>query len=127
MQARDAGRISPDVSTSARFKRREGRKMATKAYLLITVAREFCQCQDEYQDVLKELEVMPEVESIEPVNGVCDFLVQVEAPVRVIFVADKILAKKWVERLCILRVQPFQFNKDTSTRELLKARSALAR
>ena len=103
--------------------------MATKAYFLISVAKEFCQYQDDYQEVVEDLKAIPEVKSIEPVSGPCDLLVQVEAPIRVIFVADKILAKKWVKRLHILRVQPFHFNGNSkaSARELLKARSALAR
>ena len=103
--------------------------MATKAYFLISMAKEFCQCPDDYQEAMEGLKAIPEVKSIEPVSGPCDLLVQVEAPIRVIFVADKILAKKWVKRLHILKVQPFQFNVSSKViaQERLKAQIALAR
>ena len=103
--------------------------MFTKAYFLISLAREFCQCQDDYQEVVRDLEAVPEVRSIEPVVGVCDLMVQVEAPIRAIFVADKIMPKEWVKRLVVLKVQPFQFDRDSrpGARELLRAQIALTK
>jgi len=100
--------------------------MATKAYFLINVAKEFCQCQNDYQKAIEELKAIPEVKSVEPVFGTCDLIVQVEAPIRAVFVADKIVPKEWVKRLVVLKVQPFQFDGlyRTSTRELLKDRIA---
>lgn len=82
--------------------------MATKAYFVITVAEEFY--QNRYQDVLRDLEAVPEVESIERISGTCDLLVKVEAPIRVVFVADKILVKTWVQRLRVLKVEPFRID-----------------
>jgi len=101
--------------------------MSAKAYFLISVVREFCQCQDDYQEAVRELEAIPEVKSIEPIFGACDLIVKVEAPVRLISVADKILPKKWVKRLVILKVEPFRFNESSGVRacELLKARGPL--
>jgi hypothetical protein len=77
--------------------------MATKAYFLINVAEKFS--RDGYQGILKDLEAIPEVESVERVTGASDLLVKVEAPIRMIFVANKILAKEWVKRLHVLHVE----------------------
>ena len=80
--------------------------MATKAYFMINVAERFC--QNGYRDILRDLEAIPEVKAVERVNGACDLLVKVEAPIRMIFVANKLLAKEWVKRLYVLNIEPFQ-------------------
>ena len=80
--------------------------MVTRAYFMINVAEGFC--QNGYQAVWKDLEAIPEVKSAERVRGTCDLLVKVEAPIRMIFVANKIMAKEWVKRLYVLNVEPFQ-------------------
>ena len=80
--------------------------MATKAYFMINVAEKFC--QNGYQGILMDLEAIPEVKAVERVNGACDLLVKVEAPIRMIFVANKLLAKEWVKRLYVLNIEPFQ-------------------
>jgi hypothetical protein len=79
--------------------------MATKAYLMVTVREDFY--RDHYQNVLRDLKVMPELDSIERIVGTCDLLVKITAPVRVDSVANKILAKEWVKQLQILKVEPF--------------------
>lgn len=80
--------------------------MATRAYFMVNIAEKFC--QNGYKDVLRDLEAIPEVKSVERVSGVCDLLVKVEAPIRVIFVANKLMVKEWVKRLYVLKVEPFQ-------------------
>ena len=80
--------------------------MATRAYFMVNVADRFC--RDGYKTVLRDLEAIPEVKSVERVSGACDLLVKVEAPIRMIFVANKLLAKEWVKRLHILKVEPIQ-------------------
>ena len=80
--------------------------MATKAYFMVSVAEKFC--QNGYQDILMDLETIPEVKSVEHVRGACDLLVKVEAPIRLIFVANKLMAKEWVKRLRALQVDPIQ-------------------
>ncbi len=75
--------------------------MAAKAYFMINVAEQFG-----YQEVLKDLIPIPEVESIERIDGMCDLLVKVGVPVAVDFVADEILLKKWVKSLRVLKVEP---------------------
>jgi len=80
--------------------------MVTKAYFVISVDEEFY--QNRYQDVLRDLEAVPEVESIERIKGTYDLLVKVGAPIRAIFVANKILPKEWAKRLYMLKVQPFR-------------------
>ena len=76
--------------------------MGTKAYFMISVADEFY--QNGCEKAVRDLEAMPEVKAIEPVRGAFDLLVLVEAPVRVIVVANKIMAKEWVKRLNVLTV-----------------------
>ena len=82
--------------------------MATKAYFVISVVEEFY--QNRYQDVLRDLKAVPEVESIERIKGTCDLMVKVEAPIRAVFVANKILPKEWVKRLFMLKVEPFRID-----------------
>ena len=79
--------------------------MGTKAYFMINLEKRFSH-DSHYLDALRELEAMPEVVAVKPVSGVCDLLVTVDAPIRVIFVANKIQAKKWVESLHVLKVEP---------------------
>jgi len=79
--------------------------MGTKVYLMVNLEKRFCE-DGYYLNAVKELVAMPEVESVEPVSGVCDLLLKVDAPIRAVFVANKILAKKYVKRLQILRVEP---------------------
>jgi hypothetical protein len=80
--------------------------MATRAYLMINIAEGLC--QNGYQSALRDLEAIPEVKSIELVSGACDLLVKVDAPIRLIFLANKLMAKEWVKRLYVLKVEPFQ-------------------
>ena len=79
--------------------------MGTKAYLMVDLDKKFS-VDGYYLNAVSELETMPEVEAVESVSGMCDLLVKVDAPIRVIFVANKIRAKKWVKNLRILRVEP---------------------
>ncbi len=79
--------------------------MGTKAYFMINMAEKFNE-DGHYLDAVKELEVMPEVEEVKPVSGVCDLLVKVDAPIRVVLVANKIRAKKWVKDFHVLKVEP---------------------
>ena len=74
--------------------------------LLINVAEKFS--KNGYQSILRDLESIPEVESVERVTGASDLMVKVEAPIRMIFVANKILSKGWVERLHVLHVEPLK-------------------
>ncbi|MDP2931571.1 MAG: hypothetical protein Q8O05_03605 [Chloroflexota bacterium] len=78
--------------------------MGTKAYFMVNMDRKYSQ-DGHYLDAVSELEAMPEVESVETVSGVCDLLVKVDAPLRVISVANKISARKWVKSLHVLKVE----------------------
>jgi len=82
--------------------------MATTGYFLITVEEEFY--RNYYQDVLRDLKAVPEVDSIERISGTYNLLVKITAPMRVIFVANKILPNKWVKQFNILKVVPFKPN-----------------
>lgn len=90
--------------------------MGTRAYLMINLAEE-ARTQDGYVAAIKELETMPEVIAVDPVFGIYDLVVQVEAPIRVIFTAHKIMEKKWLKRLNILR--PFEPDAASGARPLL--------
>jgi len=79
--------------------------MATKRYLMINVAEEAC--RNGYEDVLRDLITLPEVQSIEQLDGVFDLIVQVECPAGMGYAAaDDLLAKGWVERLQVLQAEP---------------------
>jgi len=79
--------------------------MGTKAYFMVNMDKKFSD-DSHYLDAIRELEAIPEVESVNPVSGVCDLLVKVDAPIRVILVANKIRTKKWVKNFHILNVEP---------------------
>ena len=61
-----------------------------------------------YLEAIRELEAIPEVKEVKPVSGAYDLLVEVEAPIRMIFAANKIRTKKWVKGLHVLNVEPAQ-------------------
>jgi len=79
--------------------------MATTGYFMITVKDEFY--QNYYQSVLGDLKAVPEVDFIQRISGTHNLLVRVTAPMRLIFVANKILPNKWIKQFCILKVEPF--------------------
>jgi hypothetical protein len=76
--------------------------MTTTAYLLIRASEAVR--HNGYLKALEDLWTLPEVESVEPVSGLYDCVAKVEAPIRLIFVVHKIMAKSWVERVQVLRV-----------------------
>jgi hypothetical protein len=85
--------------------RKGGEKMTTKRYLMINVAQEAC--KNGYEDVLRDLITIPEVQSIEQLDGIFDLMVQVECPATVGYAAaDDLMAKGWVKRLQVLQVAP---------------------
>ncbi len=79
--------------------------MGTKAYFMINLDKRF-NVDGYYLNAVRELEAIPEVVAVKPVSGVCDLLVTVDAPIRVVLVANKIQAKKWVKGLYVLKVEP---------------------
>ena len=79
--------------------------MATKRYLMINVAEEAR--KNGYEDVLRYLITIPEVQFIERLDGIFDLMVQVECPATVGYAAaDDLLAKGWVKSLQVLQVEP---------------------
>lgn len=48
---------------------------------------------------IEELQAMPEVDTVERVDGFCDLVVTVDAPQRVIFVANRIRTTEWGQGL----------------------------
>jgi len=99
--------------------------MGTRAYFMVNVDKK--SCQNGYQDMLRDLEAIPEVKAVERVSGACDLLVKVDAPIRMIFVANKLMAKEWVKRLYVLKVEPFKGDdyQGLSVDELLKLKRVI--
>jgi len=99
--------------------------MGTRAYFMVNVEKK--SCQNGYQDMLRDLEAIPEVKAVERVSGACDLLVKVDAPIRMIFVANKLMAKEWVKRLYVLKVEPFKGDdyQGLSVDELLKLKRVI--
>jgi len=100
--------------------------MGTMAYFMVNVEKK--SCQNGYQDMLRDLEAIPEVKAVERVSGACDLLVKVDAPIRMIFVANKLMAKEWVKRLYVLKVEPFRTDEyqGLSVDELLKLKRVIS-
>ena len=81
--------------------------MATSGYLLIRASEAVR--HNGYLQALEDLWALPEVEYVEPVSGLYDCVARVEAPIRLIFVVHKVMAKSWVERVHVLSIdQPVQ-------------------
>jgi len=80
--------------------------METKAYLMIKMDKE--DGGDGHTNAVKELEAIPEVETVASVSGEYDLvgIAMVDTPKRVAGVVDKIQAKEWVKSLHILTVEP---------------------
>jgi len=101
--------------------------MATNAYLLIR-ASEACR-NNGYLKALEDLWALPEVEYVEPVSGLYDCVVRVEAPIRLIFLVHKVMAKSWVERVRVLTVdQPVQEaleSEEAQTARLMRQREII--
>jgi len=77
--------------------------MTTSAYLLIRASEAVR--HNGYLEALEELWAPPEVEYVEPVSGLYDCVVKVEAPItRLIFLVCELMAKSWVEGVHVLRV-----------------------
>ena len=79
--------------------------MGTKAYFMINMDKALSE-GGYYADAIRELEAILEVESVEPVSGTYDLVAKVDAPIRVILVANKVLEKAWVKRLHVLKIEP---------------------
>lgn len=77
--------------------------MATSAYLLIkapeAVRHNGC------VEAFEELRALPEIEYVEPVSGLYDYVARVEAPMaRMISLIHNLIAKSWVEGVHVLGV-----------------------
>jgi len=93
--------------------------MGLRAYLLVDVVDEME--QQEFIEVLRELEEMPEVDFVEPVIGLHDMVVMVDAPVTVETIANKVSSKNGVKAVEIIKVISLFERHRASKRELLEA------
>jgi hypothetical protein len=71
--------------------------MGARAYLMVTVTDDVN--PDNFVQRLWELEAMSEVDYVDPVEGSCDIVLMIEAPVSVSVVAENIAALPWVKSL----------------------------
>jgi hypothetical protein len=101
--------------------------MTTSAYLLIRAAEAVR--HNGYAKALEDLWALPEVEYVEPVSGLYDCVARVEAPIRLIFLVHKVMAKSWVERVHVLSVdQPVQEvleSEEAQTARLMRQREII--
>ena len=93
--------------------------MGVRAYLLVEVADDMA--QQDFITTLRQLEDMPGVDFVDPVMGLADMVIMVDAPVTVEAIASKIRAKDWVKKLEILRIVSMFERHRASKQELLKA------
>ena len=84
--------------------------MGISVYLMIKLGK--TDTGDGQRDAIRELEAMPELATVEPVSGEYDLVVEstVDIPARVRAIANEIQAKKWVESVHVLRVEPAEPN-----------------
>jgi len=101
--------------------------MTTTAYLLIRAAEGVR--SNGYMEALEDLWALPEVEYVESVSGQYDCVARVEAPTRLIFVVHKVMAKSWIERVHVLRIdQPVQAaleSEEVQTARLMRQREII--
>jgi len=93
--------------------------MGLRAYLLVDVADEME--QREFTKALRELEEMSGVDFVDPVIGLHDMVIMVDAPVTVEVVANKIRNKEWVKNIEIMRIVSMFERHRASKKELLQA------
>ena len=93
--------------------------MGLRAYLLVDVADEME--QREFTKALRELEEMSGVDFVDPVIGLHDMVIMVDAPVTVEVVANKIRNKEWVKTIEIMRIVSMFERHRASKKELLQA------
>lgn len=93
--------------------------MGLRAYLLVNVADDME--QQDFIEVLRQLEGMPGVDFVDPVIGSHDMVMMVDAPVTVEALASKIREKSWVKDMEILRIVSMFERHRASRKELLKA------
>ena len=93
--------------------------MGTRAYLLVNMSDEVNQQQ--FVNILRELEDMIEVDFVDPVIGIWDLVIMIEAPVTVASVAKKIQDQAWVKELQTLQIVSLFERHRASKKELLAA------
>ena len=93
--------------------------MARRAYVLVDVADDME--QQDFIEVLRQLEGMPGVDFVDPVIGSHDMVMLVDAPVTVEALASKIREKSWVKDMEILRIVSMFERHRASKKDLLKA------
>ncbi|MBE0446921.1 MAG: hypothetical protein IBX64_02250 [Actinobacteria bacterium] len=76
--------------------------MGLRAYLLIDVVDDVDQQQ--FIEIVRELEEMKGIEFVDPVTGSCDLVIMVETPLSVEALVNKIRAEQWLKKIEVLRI-----------------------
>lgn len=90
--------------------------MGARAYLLVDVKENVS--QEEFVQIIRELEDMVEVDFADPVVGNCDIVVMIEAADTVQAVAQKLSKRLWVKNIQILKIFSI-FERHRSSKKLL--------
>ncbi|MDO7788584.1 hypothetical protein [Desulforamulus aquiferis] len=93
--------------------------MGTRAYFLVNVVDEVN--QQEFVNILRELEDMVEVDFVDPVVGEWDMVIMIEAPITVEAVARKLEGLAWIKELKTLKIVSLFERHRGSKKELLAA------
>jgi hypothetical protein len=93
--------------------------MGLRAYLLVSACDEVG--QGEFIKILRDLEMMPGVDFVDPVVGNTDMVIMIDAPVTIQDVANKVAAKKWCKEVQVLRIVSMFERHHASKKDLLAA------
>ncbi len=101
----------------------------TTAYLLVKAKEEIR--RNGLKSQMEELLALPEVEAVQPVEGLYDCVAQVDTPMTTIFVTHKVMKMGWVARVHLLRVerqaQRIEESEEEQTARLAKQREIIGR
>lgn len=76
---------------------------------------------EKFVNILRELEDMVDVDFVDPVEGHCDIVVMLDAPVAVAATAEKIVTLPWVKSLATLKIVSIFERHQSSKKILLEA------
>lgn len=90
--------------------------MGVRAYLMINVQDNVT--QEEFVQIIRDLEDVVEVDFVDPVVGSCDIVVMIEATNTVQAVAQKISGQPWVKNIDVLKILSV-FERHRASKKLL--------
>ncbi|MEW6034438.1 MAG: hypothetical protein AB1603_06260 [Chloroflexota bacterium] len=76
--------------------------MGQRAYLVITCKEGTA--REQFVNIVRELEATPGVDYVDPVKGLGNLVIMLDAPVSVEETAEAIKGKPWVKRMELLKI-----------------------